>query len=244
MKVTEIAGLRFGEGLPKICVPLTAGDLEALSEEARLARDLPADLYEWRVDGFTGSVELGLQAIRRHIPEAVLLCTLRTKAEGGSADVNADAYEEKLNELIALGGFQLIDIELCWGEETVSRLVEKAKAKDLGVVISKHDFEKTPPPGEIVSALRQMHRLGADLPKVAVMPQSPRDVLELLNVTLWAAEELGPMVTMAMGGLGKLTRVAGQVVGSAMTFGAGQTASAPGQIGAEDLKAILEDVSF
>ena len=46
MKWFEAAGLRFGQGLPKICVPLTESRLSALLEEAAFVRALPADLYE------------------------------------------------------------------------------------------------------------------------------------------------------------------------------------------------------
>ena len=55
-------------------------------------------------------------------------------------------------------------------------------------------------------------------------------------------EELAdrPIVTMSMGGLGVVSRLAGQVFGSAATFGMVGTASAPGQVGVADLKAALD----
>lgn len=64
-----------------------------------------------------------------------------------------------------------------------------------------------------------------------------------MGATLRASRETGPVITMAMGPLGKISRVCGQAFGSCMTFGAGKSASAPGQLGAEDLRAILEDLS-
>ncbi len=51
---------------------------------------------------------------------------------------------------------------------------------------------------------------------------------------------LGPVITMSMGPIGQLSRVAGSVTGSAVTFGAGAEASAPGQLGAAELKQILD----
>ena len=135
-----------------------------------------------------------------------------------------------------------MDLELAWGEERVTRLANLAKEQGIGVVISKHDFEKTPPTEEIAQTLVQMKKLGADLPKYAVMPQNPGDVLALLSATWKAYQQVGPVITMAMGELGKVTRAAGGVFGSCLTFGAGQNASAPGQMEAEDLRAILEDL--
>ena len=117
-----------------------------------------------------------------------------------------------------------------------------ARRQGIGVVLSKHDFAKTPPAEEIAATLLHMKELGADLPKYAVMPHTPEDVLALLDATLRASRKVGPVITMSMGELGKLSRVSGGVFGSCVTFGAGQNASAPGQLDAEDLRAILEDV--
>ncbi len=129
-----------------------------------------------------------------------------------------------------------MDIELACGEERSPGWCPWPSARGSGVVISKHDFAKTPPSEEIAAALRKMKALGADLPKYAVMPHTPEDVLALLSATRQASREIGPVITMSMGELGKVTRACGGVFGCCLTFGAGQSASAPGQIGAEDLQ--------
>lgn len=238
----EIEGLRFGEGLPKLCIPLTGGSMLALLAEAREVRDLPADLYEWRMDSFFGSFSEALEILGRELAGKPLLCTMRTRREGGEGNLSPEAYQVFLSSLLDRGGFSLLDVELSCGEDRVRCLVEKAGEKGIAVIISKHDFEKTPGEEEIFQTLEQMKSLGADLPKAAYMPQKPGDVLALLSATLRARESLGPVITMSMGGLGKISRVSGGVFGSCVTFGAGRNASAPGQINAEDLKAILEDL--
>lgn len=65
-----------------------------------------------------------------------------------------------------------------------------------------------------------MQDLGADLPKIAVMPQSPQDVLTLLAATLTMKEKYAtrPLITMSMGKSGGVSRVTGRLFGSAMTF--------------------------
>lgn len=242
MNTIEIAGLRFGQGLPRICVPLTGESMPALLREIQYVRDLPADLYEWRLDCFFGSFSKALDALKQELSSRPLLCTMRTRAEGGNSDLSPEGYEEFLSALLDMGGFQLLDVELSCGEERVRALVEKAREKGVGLVVSRHDFTKTPPEREILHTLEKMKEIGADLPKIAVMPQTPEDVLTLLSATLEASRRLGPVITMSMGGLGKLSRVCGAVFGSCLTFAAGQSASAPGQIGAEDLQAMLEDL--
>jgi len=87
-----------------------------------------------------------------------------------------------------------------------------------------------------------MQALGADICKIAVMPRSAADVLTLLDATRIMHEEYAdrPLITMSMGGLGVVSRIAGQVFGSAATFGMVGTASAPGQVDASELRALLD----
>ena len=86
-----------------------------------------------------------------------------------------------------------------------------------------------------------MQDLGADIPKIAVMPQSKADVLTLLSATEEMATNFAdrPIITMSMAATGLISRLCGEVFGSAATFGAVGKASAPGQMNAKDLETIL-----
>ncbi len=74
------------------------------------------------------------------------------------------------------------------------------------------------------------------------MPESPRDVLTLLAATERYVTTKGvrPAITMAMGPLGLVTRLAGETFGSSVTFGAVGSRSAPGQIDATALRGVLD----
>ena len=125
-------------------------------------------------------------------------------------------------------------------EEIVSDLIQKAENADVRTVLSNHDFSRTPEKGEILWRLRKMEQLGADIAKIAVMPRRPEDVAVLLGVTSEAVEMMScPVITMSMGGQGVISRMAGQIFGSAVTFGTVGQASAPGQIPFDRLKEIL-----
>lgn len=76
-----------------------------------------------------------------------------------------------------------MDVEAFTGDEVVRDIIESAHESGVVVVASNHDFEKTPEKDEIVRRLRKMQELGADIPKIAVMPQSRKDVLTLLSAT-------------------------------------------------------------
>jgi 3-dehydroquinate dehydratase I len=108
------------------------------------------------------------------------------------------------------------------------------------LVLSYHNFQETPPEAELVARLRQAAQLDADVAKIAVMPRGLDDVLAVLRATLTASREVEvPVITMAMGSWGALTRLCGGVFGSALTFAIGAGSSAPGQVPIEDVRAAL-----
>lgn len=239
MSPITIANIAFGGGRTRICVPLTAGSLPELGEELKAAAALPADLYEWRADYFLGDWASALALLKEQAGRPVL-ATLRTKGQGGEWEGGPEAYEEAVLRLAGSGAPAMVDVELAWGEERARRLIEAAHAQGMGAVASHHDFAATPSQEDMLALLTRMKALGADLPKLAVMPRCPQEVLALLHVTWQAAERLGPVVTMSMGPLGRLSRVSGGLTGSCLSFAAGLRPSAPGQIGAAELRRILD----
>lgn len=101
---------------------------------------------------------------------------------------------------------------------------------------------KTPAKEEIIERLRKAEELGGDIPKIAVMPTCTEDVITLFDATRIVKEQYieGPIITMSMAGKGVISRVAGELFGSALTFGAVKKVSAPGQISVVDLRNIIE----
>ena len=114
---------------------------------------------------------------------------------------------------------------------------------DMGtkLIISNHDFAKTPAREEIADRYKRMMALNADLPKIAVMPQNERDVMVMLAAMNESTAFCGPLIGISMGELGKVTRVRGGAFGSVMTFASKGKASAPGQIAAETLSKMLNE---
>ena len=89
-----------------------------------------------------------------------------------------------------------------------------------------------------------MQQAGADLPKLAVMPRSRADVLELLAATAEMTDPETPVITMSMGALGGVSRLCGEAFGSAMTFANPGTASAPGQVPLDVVNAVLDSLAL
>ena len=244
--VVQVKELRLGEGVPKICVPLVGKTNEQIIEEAKYLKELNLDLVEWRVDHYEyvenlNKVKEALKQLREEIKDLPILFTFRSKKEGGEKEVSIEYYIELNKEIATTKMVDLIDVELFTGDEAVKDIVTHAHNNNVKVVMSNHDFYKTPDQKEIVNRLCKMQDLGADLPKIAVMPNSTKDVL-----TLWCATDemvtehaKRPIITMSMGGTGLVSRISGETFGSALTFGAAKKASAPGQIAVQDLYEVL-----
>ena len=245
-KIVEVRGVKIGEGIPKIIVPIVGTTKEEILAAAASFSDVPMDLVEWRADWFENvfdltEVEGVLKELRKALGDTPLLFTFRTSKEGGEKAIGTEEYV-KLNITASQTGLvDLIDVEAFTGDETVRKIIDAAHAAGVKVVASNHDFDKTPEKDDIVGRLCRMQELGADIPKIAVMPRSKNDVLVLLSATEEMASEYAdrPIITMSMSGTGLISRLSGEVFGSSCTFGAVGKASAPGQMNAADLGTVL-----
>lgn len=246
MKTVTVKNLVIGEGAPKIIVSLMGKDIATVKSEALAYREADFDILEWRVDHFTevSSVDAVLEAaraIRDVMSDKPLLFTFRSAKEGGEQALAVENYIALNRAAVDSGLVDMIDLELFTGDELIKATVEYAHAKNVAVIMSNHDFHKTPAAQEIVLRLRKMQELGADIPKIALMPQNKTDVLTLLGATLEMQERYAdrPIITMSMAKTGVISRLSGEVFGSAATFGAVKKASAPGQISVTDLRTVL-----
>lgn len=236
----------IGAGTPKICMPMVGKTEEDLLANLDEALALGPDVVEWRADYFqdveapAGLLAM-LEKIRRTLPDTPLLFTCRDVSEGGFARILPQARAGLIERAIGSGMIDLLDIELEAARNGLDHLIPLARKNNIGVVLSSHFFTKTPPCAEMVEILQAEQRMGADIAKIAVMPNSPEDVLGLLAATqeMHSRHAEIPLITMSMGQLGLPSRVCGGVFGNALTFGAGRNASAPGQIGIGELRAAL-----
>ncbi|MCL1950934.1 MAG: type I 3-dehydroquinate dehydratase [Turicibacter sp.] len=231
--MVTVKNLTIGSGMPKICVPIMGTTKESLLQELSMLEDY--DLVEWRADFFEGNrVEMS-KILTDFLGDVPLLLTFRTVAEGGNGWISSDAFLE----LAAHASYDILDVEMCFGE--VKAAISLAHERQKTVLLSNHDFEKTPSSYLMKGRIQRMAALGADICKLAVMPKTPEDVLALLQATAEAKKLLDkPLVTIAMGELGFLTRVAGGTFGSAMTFASGTGPSAPGQASVSEMRMLMK----
>ena len=244
-KEIQIREVRIGSGQPKICVPMTGKDRSALLEEAGRIRDIKADLAEWRADFYEGlsheeSLPDMLREIRNALGEIPLIFTIRTVSEGGNAEISEKEYEKYTLTAAESGNADLIDIEY-FSHENVSELIRRIQMTGAKVIASTHDFEKTDDSKTLKNRFIDMDASGADILKMAVMPQRFEDVADLMQVTSEVTEEYTekPVIAMSMGNLGSMSRIAGENFGSSVTFATVGKASAPGQFPVGELRMMM-----
>ncbi|WP_445474235.1 type I 3-dehydroquinate dehydratase [Methanococcoides methylutens] len=204
--------------------------------QAKAAANQGADILEIRFDLLGISTPKDAADLLRKLrSDTALPCiaTNRLQTEGGNWEGSEEDRITLLEEILHLT--DAVDVELSADAGLRDRLVKKAKEQGKAVIISSHDFESTPDKATIRDILERSRQAGADIAKLAVMPTSMQDVLELLEVTL--SED--NVCTIAMGQLGKHTRIVGPCYGSKLTYASISSAVAPGQLKVHELKKAL-----
>lgn len=233
----------------KTIVPITAKTKEqALAQAQVIANTADADLAEFRIDllSFASDtkqvIALGHE-LKKILGNKPLIATIRTKNEGGQLEISDADYGKTYQAYLKNPFMDWLDVEMFRDQKLVSEIVQKAHQKKVLVVMSNHDFQKTPSQDEIEKRLLKQDQMGADVLKIAVMPKSKQDVFTLMNATLKVSQQTTkPLLTMSMGQLGTISRVATANMGGSYSFGMIGQASAPGQIDVTKLKQILQTV--
>ena len=202
----------------KILVPVMANDLSNAA-----AAGAAGDVVELRLDA--------------------LPATIRTKKEGGLADLTDAAYGELGTAICRSGLADLLDVEASTAPAVIAAIQQQARESGVKTVFSSHNFAETPPTETMVNTLTDMVRRGADIAKLAVMPHTPADTARLLEATAQAAQATGndtPLITMSMGQQGMVSRICGAAFGSCAGFATAGVSSAPGQPTAPALRTALD----
>ncbi|MDO5145625.1 MAG: type I 3-dehydroquinate dehydratase [Eubacteriales bacterium] len=246
MGVVVVRNVKIGEGIPKICVPIIGRTKEEILKQAQTIAQGCADIVEWRADWYEEVLNIErfrevLTDLRGILGEKPLLFTFRSLREGGERSIGRETYVSLNQIAVETGCVDLVDGELSMGIEILEAVIKVAHEKEKKVIVSSHDFERTPEKEELIQKMRQMQETGADICKVAVMPQDSRDVITLLSATeeMYRLYAKCPLITMSMDGTGAISRLCGEWFGSAVTFGMEGYPSAPGQIASERLRDTL-----
>jgi 3-dehydroquinate dehydratase type I len=166
-----------------------------------------------------------------------VIVTNRRKEEGGKYKGEERKRLSILREAIDLGA-NYIDVELAAERSLLQDLLRKRRKTR--VILSSHDFQRTPSPKELQRLFNQMVRSGADVIKIVSFARSWEDNLSILSLLPFAKARQKKIVAFCMGEKGKISRIFSPLWGAAWTYASfrRKSASAPGQLTLREMKEI------
>ena len=214
----------------KICVPIKKKRQSEAVKALKLIKG-KADLAEIWLDQI-GDLDLKSLISKSPVP---LVCVYKRKADKGSFKGSYGAMSEAL--IIACNaGANYIDIPFSMPEKLNKKVVKKAdKTK---IIISHHNYQKTPSSEGLLKKARAMKRRGADIVKIATRARSLSDTLTIILLAQQLQAEKIPHILIAMGQKGALSRVLTPPLGGTIMFAplTSSKASALGQLTVKELK--------
>lgn len=221
----------------RICAVVTGKTIEEFLRSLDQAQK-QVELVELRVDYLRELKLEMLEIIAKKVTKSAIL-TCRKQNEGGLYTGSEEERLEILQKAISMG-FDYVDVELSSIESDDIDLGEK-RGK---LIVSYHNFSKTPKKSELEKILERMNACGADIKKIAVMANSDEDeglILEMIVQNSVKSE----LIMIAMGDKGTKTRVLGPLLGGYLTYGSLEgVKTAPGQVSVERLKEIYNQFNL
>lgn len=240
--------------MTKICIPIVEKNIDTLIEKIFLASQ-KADIIElWLGEifpnggGFAKNGEKYLEKIfeaKKECNNIPLLLNVKDEKEKGNF---IGTNEEKFS--ILQKGAQMraeyIDIDFEFEEKFLSQLKISTQEKNSQLILSAHFFDGTPSFPALKNRVQRMQNAGADIVKIAAMPENNRDILSILRLSENLSRKQIPFITMSMAEKGKFSRIICPLFGSHIAFGSldKSSASASGQMTADEVKEYLEKFSL
>ena len=191
-----------------------------------------SDFAEIRFDYLKKSdIPKVLENIKKNLSRCV--CTLRPKSEGGLF-IGSENERKLILRLIAEYNPFLLDVEFntIQKDKKLASYLKKSKCK---LLISWHDFKKTPNDAQLKSRFNKMSRF-SDMVKIVTVAKNVSDASRLLS--LYSIKSKSKIVAFCMGEQGKFSRILCLHLGSPFTYVSLGKAIAPGQFSVDEIKTL------
>ncbi len=244
--------------MTRLCVPLTGSTTEQMLRDLQAATDAGADMVEVRLDYLQDHSESAIRPLMSALNgfPGEVIATCRMSAEGGLWDGN-EAQRVSFMEMVGLTGADYIDFELdAWLRSAnvrqkiglvceVDAHTDRPRRK---LILSKHDFERTPT--NLDTILANLQAEPAHVVKLACKANRITDAIRMLEALRNACGRASTspaarggqegVIALSMGEAGILTRVLAGKVGGLLTFASLETGkeSAPGQLTLEQMRSL------
>ncbi len=193
------------------------------------------DFLELRVDAFAPAPEELIRAAARL--RHPLIVTVRGGAEGGAGSLSAKRRRDLYSRFLPLAIAIDIELNAC---RSFGPIIDAAKSQGAAVILSSHNFRKTPLKRDLAKRLQRALDSGADVFKLASFASSIDDLARLLG--LFSAPSPIPLSIMGMGPYGKASRLVLARAGSVLNYGYLDRPQVPGQWEAAVLKQRIHEL--
>ena len=217
----------------KTCVSIAETNPKKLKQILKIGLK-KSDFVEVRFDFLKPEmIPLVLQNIRKDLKKIV--CTLRPKAEGGKFN-GTEKERISILKLIAEYNPFLLDVEFSTIKKN-KELDRYLKGTKTSLLISEHDFKKTPKLSELKSKINQMSKFSSNI-KIVTTAKSTDDSTRVLE--LYSSKNKINLIAFAMGDLGRISRILSLFLGSPYTYVSLGKPVAPGQFSVDEVKRIIQ----
>jgi len=216
----------------KTCVSIAETRPKKLLQTLRIALK-KSDYVEIRFDFLKAEqIPQVLETVKKDLKKIV--CTLRPKTEGGKF---AGKEKERLSILKLIAEYNpfLLDIEFNTMKQN-KNLVKYLKTTKTKLLISGHDFKKTPSLTELKKKLNQMSKFSSNV-KIVTTAKSTKDSTRVLQ--LYSKKENINLIAFTMGNPGRVSRILSLYLGCPYIYVSLGNRVAPGQFSLDEVKRII-----
>lgn len=219
-----------------LCTSVTATTVPDCLVEIVKAAQAGVDIVELRLDYLSAKDVVNVPQLVQACAENKVLCiaTYRPKWEGGRYEGDEEFRLEMLLKA-AQAGASYIDLEYKLGPQAIQEF--KSKCSESQIIVSDHDYDKTPPTSELEALAESMKEYGADVVKIATTATCIKDAFRMLQLARDKSSTGQRTIALAMGEEGLPSRLLAPKYGAFLTFGAlaAGSESAPGQPSLADM---------
>jgi len=217
----------------KTCVSIAEKTPKKLNSSLKKALK-NSDYAEIRFDFLKPSqIPDALELVKKQLRKCV--CTLRPKNEGG---VYSGSEKERMSILKLISEYNpyLIDIEYNTLKKN-KNLLNYIKKTKTDILVSWHDFKKTPNESQLNKMYNLMKRFSKNV-KIVTTAKSTND--SSLVLSLYHEAKTVNLIAFSMGDYGRISRILCLLLGSPFTYVSLGKAIAPGQFSLSEMKSILK----
>ncbi|MGY5150290.1 MAG: type I 3-dehydroquinate dehydratase [Candidatus Nitrosopumilus sp. bin_68KS] len=215
----------------KTCVSIAEKTPNKIKQTLKIALK-KSDFVEVRFDFLKiDQIPESLELIKKDMTRIV--CTLRPKTEGGKFSGN-EKERIAILKLIAEYNPFLLDVEFNTLKKNLG-LIKYLKSTKTELLVSWHDFKKTPNSAELKKKVDQMSKFSNNV-KIVSTANSTDDATRMLE--LYSKKGKNNLISFAMGDMGRISRILCLYLGSPYTYVSLGKAVAPGQFSVDEVKKI------